>query len=177
MRGCSALAPGRSIHGSHQPHQQTNQTIMPLMEGLWLEGTQNGQKMLMGKVGTLMLPCLLKNSFGFRNAFIQVVDRFQPIGVKFTSSFCLLPKIHLSVRTSLQMKLIKLSEAFTSQQLQLPQTTRASRRFAFHLTSRLNPRPSEFWLEGSEGSVPPPLKRHDSCWDCEKYWYAKLPDC
>lgn len=58
MRGCSALAPGRSTCESHQPHQQANKTIMPLMEGLRLEGTQNGQKMLMGKVGALMLPCL-----------------------------------------------------------------------------------------------------------------------
>lgn len=32
-RGCSALAPGRSTCGSHQHYQQTDRTIMPLMEG------------------------------------------------------------------------------------------------------------------------------------------------
>lgn len=32
-RGCSALAPGRSTCGSHRHYQQTDRTIMPLMEG------------------------------------------------------------------------------------------------------------------------------------------------
>lgn len=58
--------------------------------------------------------------------------------------------------------------------LQLPQTTRASHRFVFHLTLGLNPRPSEFWLEGSEGSVPPPLNRHDSLCDCENIDMPRL---
>lgn len=58
--------------------------------------------------------------------------------------------------------------------LQLPQTTRASHLFVFHLTLGLNPRPSEFWLEGSEGTVPPPLNRHDSLCDCENIDMPRL---
>lgn len=96
---------------------------------------KNGHKMLMKKVSMSMLLCLWKTSVYFKNAFILLACRFQhTIQAKCTASFYLLPKIHLPVQTSLQMKLIKLSEAFTSQRCSCPR--RHKRPTVLYFTSR-----------------------------------------
>lgn len=85
------------------------------------EDQKNVHEILVEKVSMLMLLCLQTTMLYFKNAFIQLACRFpHTICARFTASFYLLPKIHLSVQISLQMKLIKLSEAFTSQRCSCP---------------------------------------------------------
>lgn len=136
---------------------------------------KNALKMLVEKVSMLMLLCLWKTSLYFKKCFYSV--SLQVPTYNTCKVYCLI--LFVAKKTPVSTNLIanevnKAVRSFYISVLQLPQMTRASHRFVFHLTLRLNPRPSEFWLEGSEGSVPPPLKWHDSLCDCENIDMPRL---
>lgn len=175
MRGCFALVPGRSTCGSHQPHQPRNQTIMPLMEGIWLEGTEK----MVTKCCWKKWACSCCYVCG---KLASISKWFYPVSLQFhtyntCNMYCLI--LFVAKNTPVSTTLIanevnKAVRSFYISVLQLPQMTWASHRFVFHLTLRLNPRPIEFWLEGSEGPVPPLLKRHDSLCDRENIDMPRL---
>lgn len=146
MRGCFALVPGRSTCGSHQPHQPWNQTIILVMEGMWPEGREKMVTKCWWKKKTAgSCCCLWKTSLYFKKCFYPV--SLQVPTCNTCKIYCLILFVgkNAPVSTNLIANVVnKAVGSFYISVLQLPQTTRASHCFVFHLTLGLNPRPSEF---------------------------------